>query len=294
MANAYPPATSLACPSIKAITLDGRKAENRLTAWAAADIFCSLSDNIQETFGITPLEAMAAGLPVVVADWNGYKDTVRDGIDGFRIPTLMPAAGSGGDLAMQHALDLDTYDVYCGNACMLVAVDVAATTKAFTRLFASSELRARMGEASRKRVVASFDWSVIIPQYEALWQHLAEIRQAQAVPQQKRIWPARMDPFAIFSGYSTATLTPRTSLALVDPDAATALQRLAQYRQLTMVNFADPVLPSNPEIHSIIVSAASGPKPAEELIREVPVGRRRVIAYRSLVWLIKMNILKVF
>ncbi len=31
-------------------------------------------------------EAMAAGLPVVVSDWDGYKDTVRDGVDGFRIP----------------------------------------------------------------------------------------------------------------------------------------------------------------------------------------------------------------
>ena len=28
---------------------------------------------------------MAAGLPVVVSDWDGYRDTVRDGVDGFRI-----------------------------------------------------------------------------------------------------------------------------------------------------------------------------------------------------------------
>jgi glycosyltransferase involved in cell wall biosynthesis len=53
-----------------------------------------LSDNIQETFGIVPIEAMAAGLPVVVLDWDGYKNTVRDGIDGFRVPTLMSGAGS--------------------------------------------------------------------------------------------------------------------------------------------------------------------------------------------------------
>ncbi len=33
----------------------------RETAWASADVFCSLSDNIQETFGIVPIEAMAAG-----------------------------------------------------------------------------------------------------------------------------------------------------------------------------------------------------------------------------------------
>ena len=26
---------------------------------------------------------MAAGLPLVVSDWSGYRDLVRDGVDGF-------------------------------------------------------------------------------------------------------------------------------------------------------------------------------------------------------------------
>ena len=110
--KAYADAARLACPSVRVVTLDGRKAEDRQTAWAGADVFCSLSDNIQETFGIVPIEAMAAGLPVVVSDWDGYKDTVRDGVDGFRIPTVMPQAGLAGDLALRHALDVDTYDMY--------------------------------------------------------------------------------------------------------------------------------------------------------------------------------------
>lgn len=152
--KAYADAARLACPSVRLITLDGRKAEDRQTAWTSADIFCSLSDNIQETFGLAPIEAMAAGLPVVVSDWDGYRDTVRDGIDGFRIPTLMPRAGLGGDLALRHALEIDTYDMYCGHSCMLVAVDVAATTQAFIRLFESPQLRRQMGEAGRERAVS--------------------------------------------------------------------------------------------------------------------------------------------
>ena len=40
---------------------------------------------MQETFGLTPLEAMAAGLPCVVSDWNGYRDTVRLFLEG--VPT---------------------------------------------------------------------------------------------------------------------------------------------------------------------------------------------------------------
>lgn len=115
--KAFAEAARVACPGVRVITLDGRTPEDRLTAWAAADIFCSLADNIQETFGIVPLEAMAASLPVVVSDWDGYKDTVRDNVDGFRIPTLMPQAGLAGDLALRHALEVDTYDMYCGYTC---------------------------------------------------------------------------------------------------------------------------------------------------------------------------------
>jgi hypothetical protein len=43
----------------------------------------------------------------------------------------MPQAGLGGDLAVRHALEMDTYDMYCGHTCSLVAVDVQATAKAF-------------------------------------------------------------------------------------------------------------------------------------------------------------------
>ena len=123
------------------MTLDGRVAENRDTAWSGADVLCSLSDNIQETFGIVPVEAMAARLPVVVTDWDGYKDTVRDGVDGFRIPTLAPQPGLAGDLAHRHALGVDTYDLYCGHSSSLVAVQGQKLTQAFIELFKSPDLR---------------------------------------------------------------------------------------------------------------------------------------------------------
>lgn len=292
--KAYADAAQLACPSVKVITLDGRKAEDRQTAWAGADVFCSLSDNIQETFGIVPIEAMAAGLPVVVADWDGYKDTVRDGIDGFRIPTLMPGAGLGGDLALRHALEIDTYDMYCGHACSLVAVDVEATTQAFTRLFESPELRKQMGEAGRQRAREVYDWAAIIPQYEALWAKLNEMRQAQAkdLKPLPHPWPARMDPFHAFAAYPTQTLTEQTVLGLVDGDVETAITRTLAYRQLAMVDFAKVVLPSEAEIRQVLQAAAAGPKAAVVLIADIPA-ERQAFVFRSLAWLVKLGVLKV-
>lgn len=82
-------------PGVRAMIVDGRDDMLRRRAWAAADLFMSVSDNIQETFGLTPIEAMAAGLPCVVSDWNGYKDTVGDGIDGFRVRTWAPMPRRG-------------------------------------------------------------------------------------------------------------------------------------------------------------------------------------------------------
>lgn len=290
--KAYADAAKLACPSVRVVTLDGRKAEDRQTAWAGADVFCSLSDNIQETFGIVPIEAMAAGLPVVVADWDGYKDTVRDGVDGYRIPTLMPGVGLGGDLALRHALEIDTYDMYCGYTCSLVAVDVQAAAQAFIRLFASPELRRQMGEAGRQRAREVYDWKTIIGQYEALWAKLTEIRQAEAPKPLPHPWPARMDPFHAFASYPTQTLTLQTVLGLVDANAEIALKRTLAYRPLAMIDFAKLILPSEAEIKTVLDAAAGSPKPAAELIAGLPT-KRQPFVFRSLAWLIKLGVLSV-
>lgn len=299
IAKAYADAAALACPSVRVVTLDGRDAAARQTAWAGADVFCSLSDNIQETFGIVPIEAMAAGLPVVVSDWDGYKDTVRDGVDGFRIPTLMPQAGLAGDLALRHALEVDTYDMYCGHTCSLVAVDVQATAAAFTRLFSSPELRRQMGEAGRQRAVAVYDWKPIIGQYEALWAKQTEMRLAAKAESDKNAvqplahpWPARMDPFHAFASYPSQSLTPQTRLALVDADADVALTRALAYRQLAMVDFAKAILPTEAEIRAVLTAAANGPKAAGELVASLPT-ERQAFVLRSLVWLVKLGVLKV-
>lgn len=296
--SAYKEAAQLACPSVRVIRLDGRKADDRKTAWAGADVFCSLADNIQETFGIVPIEAMAAGLPVVVSDWDGYKDTVRDGVDGFRVPTLMPQAGLGGDLALRHALEVDTYDLYCGHTCSLIAVDVQATASALIRLCNSPDLRLKMGEAGRKRAEELYDWKTIIRQYEALWARQTELRMAakneinkSALQTLDHRWPARIDPFYAFAGYPTQSLTPQTQLALVDCDVNAAITRALAYRQLAMVEFAKVILPSEAEIRDVLQSVSSRGA-AFEWVRTIPDDRRPIV-FRALVWLVKLNVLMV-
>ncbi|WP_201831589.1 glycosyltransferase [Microvirga zambiensis] len=210
--QAFADARAKLCPSVRSIVLDGREPEVRTKAWAAADVFCSLSDNIQETFGLTPIEAMAAGLPVVVTHWDGYKDTVRDGIDGFAVPTMIPPSGVGQRMAIRHSLEVDSYDSYIGQASTAVVVDVDATAVAFERLAGDPELRRRMGASGAARARELFDWKVIVKAYEELWAELALMRTkgettTLSSPEKAAFWPARPDPFELFAGFPTASFS---------------------------------------------------------------------------------------
>ncbi len=295
--KAYSEAASLACPNVQVLTLDGRVPEQRQVAWASADVFCSLSDNIQETFGITPIEAMAAGLPVVVSDWDGYKDTVRDQIDGFRIPTLVPPGGLGQDLALRHAFELDTYDMYCGHTCSLVAVDIPACAAAFEQLFRFPGLREQMGRQGRERARSLYDWSVIVGQYEALWLQQDAKRRAAAtnsgaptsVP--SAVWPARLDPFQAFSHYATEVLGPHMRLQLTAADLAGASLMAQSLKRLSMVNFAHLVLPSQAQLDATLKALENGPQPVQALLDQAPPNQRALLA-RGLVALLKQGVIR--
>jgi hypothetical protein len=184
-------------------------------------VFCSLSDNIQETFGLTPIEAMAAGLPVVVTDWDGYKDTVRNGIDGFAIPTMAAPPGAGHRLAVRHALEVDSYDSYIAQASTAVVADIDATAAAFERLASDPDLRRRMGANGAARARERFDWKVVIRSYEELWRGLAELRAAgePASPslgqQNSGFWPARPDPFHLFASFPSGRFSGQTRFVQV-------------------------------------------------------------------------------
>ncbi len=100
------------CPDVRAVFVNGNDVDAFAATWRAADVFISLADSVQETFGLTPVEAMAAGLPVIASDWNGYKETVREGLDGFRILTWAPQAGIGEPMTRDAEAGASDYNPY--------------------------------------------------------------------------------------------------------------------------------------------------------------------------------------
>jgi glycosyltransferase involved in cell wall biosynthesis len=59
---------------------------DKINAFANADIFCFPSFFEAETFGLVALEAMQFGLPVVATCWRGIPSIVRNNINGFTVP----------------------------------------------------------------------------------------------------------------------------------------------------------------------------------------------------------------
>ncbi len=75
----------------KEVLFVGRKDRKLLKYYySAADVF--ITTPWYEPFGITPLEAMACGTPVIGADVGGIKFSVEDGKTGFLVPPNNPEA----------------------------------------------------------------------------------------------------------------------------------------------------------------------------------------------------------
>ncbi|MBS0362825.1 MAG: glycosyltransferase family 4 protein [Proteobacteria bacterium] len=222
------------CPDVQAVFVDGADAARFRRSWAAADLFVSLSDNIQETFGLTPLEAMASGLPALVSDWDGYKDTIRDGIDGFRVTTWAPGPGAGAQIAQDFQSGALTYGEYMARAAGAVAVDMGVLAQRLDALIGDADLRARMGASGRARARDTYDWAVVYRQYQALWAEQEAVRQRALADPATQAWlaaaprrsPDHLGPFDAFEAFPTHHVTLETVAALGAVASPEAYRRL--------------------------------------------------------------------
>jgi glycosyltransferase involved in cell wall biosynthesis len=100
-----------------------------------------------EPFGLTPLEAMACGRPVVGSAVGGLTYTIADGVTGFLVPPRDPAALA---TRLHH-------------------------------LLADPALRERMGGAARDRIAREFTWDTVVERTAALYGELLAGREHRAI-----------------------------------------------------------------------------------------------------------------
>lgn len=297
--QAFRDAAAPLAPSIRLVVQDAGVHEEACRAWAAADVFTALGDSVREchagAFDAASdgalLRAMAAGLPCVVADWNGDRDLVRDGVDGYRIATTMPGPGAGLDLAQRYDDGVDSYDQYCGHMGQAVAADGGMLAQVYARLIGDAGLRRELGANARRRAQREFDWSVVFARYRQLWSELDERRRADAAltPALPHVVPDRLDPFTLFASYPSVPITPASMVELA-PDASLALLR--QYRELAINRFAAGSLPTLEAFGQIFGSIESQPMQVDELLDTLgPCDRPTLL--RGLAWLSKMDLLRI-
>jgi glycosyltransferase involved in cell wall biosynthesis len=154
--------------------------------YGAADIFASPVDNLQETFGLSIVEAMAAGLPIVASDWSGYRDLVKDGETGILVPATWDTSAAARANRVEPYLEV--YDMAHFLAQRTV-VDVGALTRAIESLASQPGLRQQMGEAGRKRAESEYSWKALASRYESLWQQqLSEFDESRLQQHPARVW----------------------------------------------------------------------------------------------------------
>jgi D-inositol-3-phosphate glycosyltransferase len=119
------------------VTFVGRRPSNRLRwFYSAADVFASTP--WYEPYGLTPLEAMACGTPVVCSAVGGIKFTVADGVTGYLVPPREPTR----------------------------------LAERLEQVLADRDLRRRLARNARKRVEEFFTWTTVSERTAELYEEL--------------------------------------------------------------------------------------------------------------------------
>lgn len=161
-----------------------------------SDVFLSMADNPQETFGLTILEAQAAGLAVVASDYNGYRELITDSTDGFLIPTLGPDHTEYIDDIAPLVYDSESHLMLAQNC----AVDLHVLAGTMTRLIADPDLRRQVAEKGRQNS-QKYDWPRIIKRYIELWDELHTEVETRSLEDIRH--PVHTPYAEIFSGHTT-------------------------------------------------------------------------------------------
>lgn len=179
--------------------------------YTASDIFISLADNIQETFGLTILEAMAHGLPIVASDWGGYRDLILDGETGFLVPTAWTPDFE--DLDALAGLSVVHHHEISRRVARQTAVDVVRTEAALSSLIRDPSLRRTMSAQAKKHVRSHFSWPVVARAHKTLWSQLRKLAPKTVRPQTLDDIPGAHAHAKIFGHYPTIVVAAADRIA---------------------------------------------------------------------------------
>lgn len=149
-----------------------------------------------------------AELPLVVSDWNGYRDLVQHGVNGFLVSTsdvLNQSSRAPDELETAYADGRLNYDQMIGLRSLGVVVDHDAYVQAFQALLSNPQQRMGMAHAALKILQSRYSPSAVARAYRELWGDLSEQRSAAAACADRPALPPLLPTYGrLFAHYATA------------------------------------------------------------------------------------------
>ena len=277
-------------PDVGFLLLDGAKPQAPQQALSGADVFLFMIDNIQEAFGLAPLEGMAAGLPVLASDWDGLKDTVTSDA-GLRVKSRMLGPQHMANESLRLYGGIDSFIQYSAAVSAMTELDMGDMKAKILALASNPDLRARLGQGALARVQSTYDWSVVIPQMQALWGEQSA-RKAAASAKAHSIagfaLPVGPSPSYLFAGYPS-------EVASLGSDRFTAPDRSGQPDLTEMValrNYAalSHMFTKPSQIAGVYVAVQSGHETVQAIAAQTkdPI----MVVERALMWLLKYDFVR--
>ena len=196
------------CPDLRFLRIGGDQhvpEHVKQKALIACDFVLSLVDNIQETFGLSIGEAMAAGRPIIASNWDGYRDLIRHGVDGFLIPSRWDEQSSSMSfpLGWMQKKELCNFPFISGSLAQLVQIDLESAEAAILTLLSQPKLSAAMGRAARQRANSEFHPKQVMSRFAELFSYLNDLRRSADISPEISQPPLRFDPVRCFSDYAS-------------------------------------------------------------------------------------------
>ena len=219
--------------------------------YSSANVFVSPADNIQETFGLVVLEAMACGVPVVGSDWSGYRDLISHGITGFLVPTLWDSQAADEINALGTMFRSGYAEHYLAQHTI---VDSDQLYRYIRVLCANPDLAAGFGRHALARVTEMYSWQVVTRQMRAVWQEQRNVSKSTT----RRAKTPLPDYDQVFGHFATKRL--HAGLALVACEGADEVDRA--------INGSRSIRASADKTTSLLKRCAQSPTTEAELVAE--------------------------
>jgi glycosyltransferase involved in cell wall biosynthesis len=258
--------------------------EVKFDLYSTADVFLTLSDNVQETFGLTVVEALAAGLPVVASDWNGYKALVNHGVTGFLVPSkTLPS-----DSQWEASLSLQPDSLMHMYGAQTTAIDLPIACELLLKLAENPDLVTSMGAAAAASA-RQFAWDKVVDQYFRLWRRLAD-EQSERVAKE----PQHLGRSSLFRVLDDFSCYPSSRLSAHDHFITGVLGKLVLERKRMLYLYGQMAEVMDLRILNRLLQLCLEPKKVIELTdqvhREFDVDGPRI--GRNIIWLYKYGLIE--